>query len=189
MALLRNVTTGEEITLEPEKPFILGRGGKFKINNRFVSKQQVKITLLEDGRCFVERLAANPSLLRGQLLPMKKEVEVSDGDMINLVPDMYPFEIVIPQSHDASVTKGSETFYDDSNTQEYQTQLTTQEDAFDEDAEETTDEENRSLSDVDPQMLDDRISEQFDHEDWISTESSLVGSSDNWEETYSDLDE
>lgn len=40
MALLRNVTTGEEITLEPEKPFILGRGGKFKINNRFVSKQQ-----------------------------------------------------------------------------------------------------------------------------------------------------
>lgn len=103
--------------------------------------------------------------------------------------DMYPFEIVIPQSHDASVTKGSETFYDDSNTQEYQTQLTTQEDAFDEDAEETTDEENRSLSDVDPQMLDDRISEQFDHEDWISTESSLVGSSDNWEETYSDLDE
>lgn len=138
---------------------------------------------------------------------MKKEVEVSDGDMINLVPvrvqdrwengimlmihwkDMYPFEIVIPQSHDASVTKGSETFYDDSNTQEYQTQLTTQEDAFDEDAEETTDEENRSLSDVDPQMLDDRISEQFDHEDWISTESSLVGSSDNWEETYSDLDE
>lgn len=73
----------------------------------------VKITLLEDGRCFVERvcmllllllfdskvtggltllyipnkkLAANPSLLRGQLLPMKKVVEVSDGDMINLVP-------------------------------------------------------------------------------------------------------
>lgn len=33
-----------------------------------------------------KKLAANPSLLRGQLLPMKKEVEVSDGDMINLVP-------------------------------------------------------------------------------------------------------
>lgn len=73
----------------------------------------VKITLLEDGRCFVERvcmllllllfdskvtggltllyipnkkLAANPSLLRGQLLPMKKVVEVSGGDMINLIP-------------------------------------------------------------------------------------------------------
>lgn len=102
---------------------------------------------------------------------------------------MHPFEIIIPQAHNASLGRDTGTFYDDSNTQEYQTQLTTQANTLDEDAEETTDEENRSLSDVDPHTMDEELFSEFDHEDWISTESSLVGSSDNWEENYSDLDE
>ncbi|CDH52968.1 predicted protein [Lichtheimia corymbifera JMRC:FSU:9682] len=88
MTSLIDLRNGHQITLHEEEPFILGRGNPdhLEILNPHVSRKQVRISLLEDGRCFIERLAPNPSLLNGKQLPLRKEIQIFNGDIINLIP-------------------------------------------------------------------------------------------------------
>ncbi|RCH96103.1 hypothetical protein CU097_011177 [Rhizopus azygosporus] len=46
--------------------------------------KQVKISLLENGRCFLEKLADHAALLNSVHLPLRKEVEAFDGDTITI---------------------------------------------------------------------------------------------------------
>ncbi|KAI7881384.1 hypothetical protein K492DRAFT_206870 [Lichtheimia hyalospora FSU 10163] len=96
MTSLIDQRDGHKITLHEGDPLILGRGNPnhLDILNPHVSRKQVRISLLDDGRCFVERLAPNPSLLNGKLLPLRKEIQVFNGDIINLIPKDLAFRLI-----------------------------------------------------------------------------------------------
>ncbi|CAM0135729.1 unnamed protein product [Umbelopsis sp. WA50703] len=83
---LKDLTHDKIYQLEPDVPVIVGRGEKFDIHDRTVSRKQIQLEALSDGRCFAERLSENPSLLGTKLLPLKKKVEVKHNDIINLLP-------------------------------------------------------------------------------------------------------
>ncbi|KAG2184593.1 hypothetical protein INT43_000502 [Umbelopsis isabellina] len=83
---LKDLTNDKLYQLEPNIPVLVGRGEKFDIHDRTVSRKQIQLEALSDGRCFVERLSENPSLLGTKLLPLKNKVEVKHNDIINLLP-------------------------------------------------------------------------------------------------------
>ncbi|KAM3586787.1 hypothetical protein VKS41_001844 [Umbelopsis sp. WA50703] len=93
---LKDLTHDKIYQLEPDVPVIVGRGEKFDIHDRTVSRKQIQLEALSDGRCFAERLSENPSLLGTKLLPLKKKVEVKHNDIINLLPGKLPFQLNLP---------------------------------------------------------------------------------------------
>ncbi|KAI8576319.1 hypothetical protein K450DRAFT_274885 [Umbelopsis ramanniana AG] len=91
-----DLTTNKSFEFDAESTLILGRGDPFGIQDRTVSRKQVQLEALRDGRCFAERLSENPSLLGTKLLPLKHKVEVSHKDIISLLPGKFPFQINFP---------------------------------------------------------------------------------------------
>ncbi|KAG1049909.1 hypothetical protein G6F43_007793 [Rhizopus delemar] len=85
MAYFQNSETNEIYSLMPNEQVILGRD-KYGLKGRYCSREHVKITLLEDGRCFVEKLTDHAALLNTAQLPLKKEIEAFNGDVI-IIPN------------------------------------------------------------------------------------------------------
>ncbi|KAI8139354.1 hypothetical protein BJV82DRAFT_626940 [Fennellomyces sp. T-0311] len=175
MASLKDETTGRVYDLEPNVPFIVGRGKQIGLDHPQLSRNQLELNLLDDGRCFVKRLSSNPSLLRGKMLPMHHEIQVDDGDIIELLPNELPFKVCLETAAQdlyppSTVQRGNPYYYDDSNMDEYQTQQ--QPSVFpsvdvDESGYETTGDEEQE--------------DDSESDGWLSTESSLLGG-EEWDD-------
>ncbi|ORX58992.1 hypothetical protein DM01DRAFT_1405584 [Hesseltinella vesiculosa] len=103
MSTVFNATSHATYSLLPNEPLIIGRR-HIENNDKRVSRDHVKITLLEDGRCFVQALGQNRVLLDNALLPESQkgvpasEIEAFDQQWIHLLPgQLYPFQLTLAQ--------------------------------------------------------------------------------------------
>ncbi|ORY95591.1 hypothetical protein BCR43DRAFT_305792 [Syncephalastrum racemosum] len=83
---IRDLQSHKALPLYPNQPVVIGRGGHFDLRHASVSRKHLRITLHEDGRCFVERLSSNKCTLENKEIPRNTAVEVKDRDIINLIP-------------------------------------------------------------------------------------------------------
>ncbi|KAI7853991.1 hypothetical protein BDC45DRAFT_569538 [Circinella umbellata] len=199
MATIHDETNDVSHTIKPNEPLIIGRGtAQFNLTHPNVSRKQVEINLLDNGSCFVKRLAVNPTLLNGKALPKDSEIQVYNGDIIELIPNTLPYkfclpgkmnqcleldDVVIPPTAPTAMP-GEKYYYDENNMDEYQTQqpsmgrYSIEGDEYYSPGHELTSDEDEPVGDG-----------NSDHgsDGWVSSESSLLGG-ERWTDDDDDGD-
>ncbi|XP_023322893.1 aprataxin isoform X1 [Eurytemora carolleeae] len=83
-----------DIELLRDIPLILGRGPVTRVKDTKVSRHQVRVSWDDQG-IHLSQTGENPSYLDGRMLSKDEKVELSDGQVLHLVSNKFPFKLIL----------------------------------------------------------------------------------------------
>lgn len=107
--ILKSVNeTHPHIEITTNEPFFLGRSRESCIQDTLVSRNHINLFADFEKNCVTFKvLGVNASSLNGNILEMNKEYTAADGDVIEVLPEKYPYKVCFTNGGQNKETNGA----------------------------------------------------------------------------------